>query len=134
MIQYCLSNNKFTVLEGTVASDVEQLCSMWYATNPEAAVAQKRRLLMMFSDLAQAKCSSADLSKADRKFVELKHHRFLTKLLETYEESPELLAEANPYAVRAVVLSIKYPLPGDMAEANTLESIGAENQSIVAAE
>lgn len=122
MLKFALENHVFGILDGTAASDIDEVVNTWNS-DPIVAEQQKRKILMMYSDLCEEKCKvlGPTMDSTDFKQEELKHHRFLVKLIETYESNPELLAEAVNYSVRATFLSIKYPLPGDMAESNTME-------------
>mmetsp|Transcript_21107 Transcript_21107/g.67276 ORF Transcript_21107/g.67276 Transcript_21107/m.67276 type:complete len:470 (+) Transcript_21107:152-1561(+) len=118
MVEFALKSQAFTILDGTSALDIEELCSLWGGSSEEV-VNRKRKLHRSFADLCEAKARTG-LSPDELRSTELKQQRFLTKLLESYEGGA-IDADVLPYAARAALIAVKYPLPGDMAESNTLE-------------
>jgi len=126
ILNFAIETSSFEVLDGTTANDVKELCSAWNSVKVEISLEQQRMLYAKFCDLCEKKraVNGPTFSSEEMKAEELKEHRFLIKFLETFEGpnvSEEQLATAQKYAARTAVISIKYPLPGDMAVASSLE-------------
>lgn len=126
ILSFSTDSRLFGVLDGTSANDVEELCGMWFGPGATAELEPKRKLYKALSDLGTLKLSLGGLSPEEVRSEELKQHRFLHKLMETYETSPELLPSATAYAARCALIAIKYPLPGDIAVANSIEELSLE--------
>ncbi len=145
LLKFSIANKDFTVLDGSSAADIEDLVFSWRgssensqwragAEGDEETNSQKRTLLSQFCDLMEIKLST--LPAEDKRINELKEHRFLVHLLESLDSgtiSQETLGQYAKYAARAAVLSVKYPLPGDMAVASTVEQEALEGLDRAAA-
>mmetsp|Transcript_4804 Transcript_4804/g.8545 ORF Transcript_4804/g.8545 Transcript_4804/m.8545 type:complete len:473 (-) Transcript_4804:428-1846(-) len=127
MVTLALKNHTYEILDGTTASDINELCAMWN-TDKKTEVEQARELYRQFSALSEDKIATAGatLNADDLRAEELKQYRFLLGLIETYETDAEKVADAVPFAARAAKFAVKYPLPGDMAISSQLEALSLD--------
>mmetsp|Transcript_17071 Transcript_17071/g.30530 ORF Transcript_17071/g.30530 Transcript_17071/m.30530 type:complete len:483 (+) Transcript_17071:387-1835(+) len=129
MIEFARKSGQFQVLDGSSAADVAELCKVWNSgVSGEVVTAPMQRdLLRAFCDLIAAKRTQCPPESEDAlRTAELKELRFLFKLLEALEDgtaTDEERKKSAKYAARAAVVAIKYPLPHDMTQANSLDGI-----------
>jgi len=117
ILKYSMDHNNFYVLEHTSVCDVSELCAMW-TSSADVKLDKSRVLYKYFCDLCEKKRSSGTFSRSE----ELKQCRFLLEYLGTFESAdPATLEKLSSYASRAAVISIKYPLPGDLVSARNLD-------------
>ncbi|GBG29870.1 Eukaryotic translation initiation factor 3 subunit M [Hondaea fermentalgiana] len=135
MIKYAETTEQFQILDGSSAGDVAELCKVWNSGVAGATVTpvMQRDLLRSFCDLIVTKRTKQPPADEDSmRTAELKELRFLFKLLEQLEDASvpsDERAKSAKYAARAAEISIKYPLPHDVAQANTLDDIAPETLS-----